>query len=121
MLDPACLAGSRISPKPACGPDDRSRRSLQILESLTAARFKVPVEGPHPDESFWLDQLEGQARMFGFPPAQHFVPDRWLQEGDTVQFGNVTRQLLDVDDLLDVPEGRVDLVQGFAHISHFKR
>lgn len=55
-----------------------------------ATRFKVPVEGPHPDESFWLDQLEGQARVFGFPPAENFVPDRWLQEGDTVQFGNVT-------------------------------
>ncbi len=27
---------------PACGPDDRRRRSLQIFESLTAARFSVP-------------------------------------------------------------------------------
>ena len=27
---------------PACGPDDSSRRSLQIFESLTAARFSVP-------------------------------------------------------------------------------
>ena len=26
--------------------------------------------------------------MFGFPPAQHFTPTRWLHDGDTVQIGN---------------------------------
>ena len=39
MLDPACRAGRLISPKPACGPDDSSRRSLQIFESLIALRL----------------------------------------------------------------------------------
>ncbi len=43
MIDePACTAGSVISPMPARGPDDRSRRSLQILESLTAMRLSTP-------------------------------------------------------------------------------
>jgi glyoxylase-like metal-dependent hydrolase (beta-lactamase superfamily II) len=28
--------------------------------------------------------------MFGFPPAQHFTPTRWLHDGDTVQIGNET-------------------------------
>ena len=28
--------------------------------------------------------------MFGFPPAQHFTPTRWLHDGDTVQAGNET-------------------------------
>ena len=36
MLEPACRAGSRSSPKPACGPEDSSRRSLQIFETFTA-------------------------------------------------------------------------------------
>ena len=32
-----------------------------------AERAGVPIEGPHPDESFWIDQLEQQGRMFGLP------------------------------------------------------
>lgn len=54
-----------------------------------AMEFGVPVEGPHRDETFWIDQLEAQARMFGFPPVQAFTPDRWLADGDTVRFGKV--------------------------------
>ena len=42
MLDPACTAGRLISLKPARGPDDSSRRSLQIFDSLTATRLSVP-------------------------------------------------------------------------------
>ena len=41
MLDPACRGGRLISPKPACGPDESSRRSLQIFESLMALRFSA--------------------------------------------------------------------------------
>jgi glyoxylase-like metal-dependent hydrolase (beta-lactamase superfamily II) len=52
-----------------------------------AARYGVPIEGPHRDESFWLDQLGAQARMFGFPEATPFTPDRWLVDGDTVSVG----------------------------------
>ena len=37
--EPAARSGRRISPSPARGPDDSSRRSLQILESLTARRL----------------------------------------------------------------------------------
>ncbi|MCY1540292.1 hypothetical protein D9M68_759230 [compost metagenome] len=43
MIDePACMAGSRISPKPARGPLDRRRRSLQIFESFTDMRLSAP-------------------------------------------------------------------------------
>lgn len=52
-----------------------------------AARLGVPVEGPHEDERFWLDQLGAQSRMFGFPPARPFTPDRWLVDGDVVDVG----------------------------------
>src|SRR3954463_7263840 len=35
MIDePACLGGNLMSPKPACGPLDSRRRSLQVLDSL---------------------------------------------------------------------------------------
>ena len=42
MLEPAWRAGSRSSPKPAWGPEDSSRRSLQILDTLTAILLSTP-------------------------------------------------------------------------------
>ena len=54
-----------------------------------AARTGVSIEGPHRDDAFWIDQLATQARMFGFPASQPFVPDRWLDDGDTVSVGEI--------------------------------
>jgi hydroxyacylglutathione hydrolase len=54
-----------------------------------ARRLGVPIEGPHRDDRFWLDGIPEQSRRFGFPPMQSFVPDRWLEQGDTVRFGAV--------------------------------
>ena len=51
------------------------------------ARRGLPVIGPHPDDQFLIDGLAEQARAFGFPPAGAFVPQRWLQGGDTVALG----------------------------------
>ena len=42
MLDPACTAGRVMSPYPAAGPEESSRRSLQILGSFTAIRLSMP-------------------------------------------------------------------------------
>ena len=39
--EPACTGGRRISLKPERGPDDSSRRSLQIFDSFTAMRFST--------------------------------------------------------------------------------
>jgi glyoxylase-like metal-dependent hydrolase (beta-lactamase superfamily II) len=48
----------------------------------------VPVEGPHEEDRFWIDQLPEQGARFGFPHLEAFTPDRWLAGGDTVRFGN---------------------------------
>src|SRR5215208_2273052 len=40
--DPGCMGGRLISPNPALGPDESSRRSLQIFDSLTAHRLRTP-------------------------------------------------------------------------------
>ncbi|MCK9516373.1 MAG: MBL fold metallo-hydrolase [Ottowia sp.] len=53
-----------------------------------ARRHDVPIIGPHPGDQFWIDGLAEQARMFGLPPAEAFVPTRWLHDGDTVQVGH---------------------------------
>lgn len=47
----------------------------------------LPVIGPHRGDQFWIDGLAQQSKMFGFPPAEVFTPDRWLEDGDTVQVG----------------------------------
>lgn len=60
----------------------------QVLEATNVA-----VEGPHREDQFWLDMLDQQAQMFGFPNPGQLTPDRWLVQGDTVSFGN---QILEV-------------------------
>jgi len=59
-----------------------------------ATRLSVPIEGPQREDKFWIEQLAAQSRAFGFPPAQAFTPDRWLEDGDTVSVGNETLQVL---------------------------
>lgn len=55
-----------------------------------AERLAVPVEGPQREDRFWIEGVAEQARMFNFPPARSFEPDRWLEDGDTVTFGGTT-------------------------------
>lgn len=57
-------------------------------------RLGVPVEGPHEDDRFWIEQLPAQASRFGLEHSRAFEPDRWLVEGDTVSFGRITLQVL---------------------------
>ncbi|HEY9032796.1 MAG TPA: MBL fold metallo-hydrolase [Pseudomonadales bacterium] len=59
-----------------------------------AASQQVPIEGPHRDDQYWLDGLEDYAAMMQFPPTRNFIPDRWLEQGDTVSVGEVTLQVL---------------------------
>jgi glyoxylase-like metal-dependent hydrolase (beta-lactamase superfamily II) len=47
----------------------------------------VPIEGPQREDRFWIEQLPSQGKMFGFPHLAAFEPDRWLEDGDTVTFG----------------------------------
>jgi len=58
-----------------------------------AERAGVPIEGPHPDESFWIDQLDQQGRMFGVAGARRFTPERWLHGGDEVTVGDLRLQV----------------------------
>jgi len=47
----------------------------------------VPIEGPHRDDLFWIQNIEESGRMYGMPDAQVFSPDRWLEDGDRVTLG----------------------------------
>jgi glyoxylase-like metal-dependent hydrolase (beta-lactamase superfamily II) len=55
-----------------------------------AERFGVPIEGPHPEDQFLIDELENQGKKYGLPDAKSFTPTRWLDDGDQVTVGNNT-------------------------------
>lgn len=63
-------------------------------EPLAALLGGVEIIGPHKADNFWLQGLEGQSQMFGFPLTEAFEPHQWLDEGDTVTFGNQTLAVL---------------------------
>jgi glyoxylase-like metal-dependent hydrolase (beta-lactamase superfamily II) len=55
--------------------------------AILAKKLGVPIEGPHEEDRFLLDDLPQQAARFGFARSESFTPDRWLQDGDTVTVG----------------------------------
>ncbi|MGB1092711.1 MAG: MBL fold metallo-hydrolase [Oceanobacter sp.] len=57
--------------------------------SELSKRLDLPVEGPHKGDDFWIQGLPQQSAMFGFPNVEIFTPDRWLEQGDKVQVGEV--------------------------------
>jgi glyoxylase-like metal-dependent hydrolase (beta-lactamase superfamily II) len=57
-------------------------------------QLEIPIEGPHREDAFWLDKLPEWCQMSGFPHAEAFTPDRWLEDGDTVEVGNQVLQVL---------------------------
>ncbi|MCP4472890.1 MAG: MBL fold metallo-hydrolase [Gammaproteobacteria bacterium] len=59
-----------------------------------AERLKLPIEGPQCGDKFWIDQLAEQASEFGFGESSAFEPDRWLEDGDTVEVGNDKLQVI---------------------------
>lgn len=54
----------------------------------------VPIEGPHEGDRFWIEGLPAATRQYGFPPAEVFEPNRWLQHGDAVTVGGETLEVL---------------------------
>lgn len=54
----------------------------------------VPVEGPHEADRFLLDRLPETGLMYGIEGVRAVTPDRWLNEGDTVQVGDVALDVL---------------------------
>ena len=56
--------------------------------SELAEILNIPIEGPHQDDQFWIDQLPIQAKRFGFNgDPKPFIPQKWLNSGDIVTVG----------------------------------
>ncbi len=56
---------------------------------ILAAELGVPIEGPHRDDQFWIDRLAEDGANYGVV-GQPFTPDRWLEDGDEVNVGELT-------------------------------
>jgi hydroxyacylglutathione hydrolase len=56
--------------------------------TLLARTLGVPIEGPHPDDTFLLERLGEDCRRYGFP-GEACTPNRWLADDDTVNVGDV--------------------------------
>ncbi len=59
-----------------------------------AKALKIPVEGPQREDTYWFESLEQQAMWLGMSRPESFMPDRWLEQGDTVQVGNLRFEVL---------------------------
>lgn len=52
-------------------------------------RTGVAVEGPHPEDQFWLDQIEDAARKYNVGGMRNVTPDRYFEDGEELEFEGV--------------------------------
>ena len=57
-------------------------------------KLGVKIEGPHLADKFLLDSLEEFAPQYGMMGARNVTPDRWLEEGQSVEVGGEPFELL---------------------------
>ncbi len=60
---------------------------------MLADELGLPIEGPHEDDRFWIDQLDDDGPRWGMV-AKSFTPTRWLKHGDTVSVGELTLDVI---------------------------
>jgi glyoxylase-like metal-dependent hydrolase (beta-lactamase superfamily II) len=56
---------------------------------ILADELRVPIEGPHEADRFWIARLEDDGRNYGIT-GKVFESDRWLVNGDTATVGELT-------------------------------
>lgn len=101
IWDPATMRGAVVDPG---GDVDRIQAAIEkqgvTVEKIVlthghidhvggaadlAAALEVPVEGPHVADQPLIDRVADQAVQFGVDGVKPVAPDRWMDEGDTVE------------------------------------
>jgi hydroxyacylglutathione hydrolase len=67
------------------GHIDHAGGAAELKEALG-----VPIEGPHPEDLFLLENLAQSGAQYGMTSARPVTPDRWLKEGDTVTVSDLS-------------------------------
>ena len=62
--------------------------------AVLSKQLNVPIDGPQQADRFWLESLPQQSKMFGLSNVATFEPDRWLEDGDQIEVGEVTFEVL---------------------------
>ena len=73
------------------GHIDHAGGAAKLAEALS-----IPVEGPYEADRFLLDRLAESGPKFGMADARPVTPGRWLKQGDTIEFGGITLDVLQV-------------------------
>jgi glyoxylase-like metal-dependent hydrolase (beta-lactamase superfamily II) len=53
-------------------------------------RTGCPVIGPHRDDQWLLDEIEAQGAKYGIADGKNVTPDRYLEDGDTLELAGET-------------------------------
>ncbi|MCP9628104.1 MBL fold metallo-hydrolase [Rhodopseudomonas palustris] len=56
--------------------------------------LKVQIIGPHRDDQFLLENVVNSGRSFGIGGVRDVTTDRWLDQGDSVEVGELTFHVL---------------------------
>jgi glyoxylase-like metal-dependent hydrolase (beta-lactamase superfamily II) len=71
------------------GHIDHAGGAAELKESLG-----VPIEGPHMADKFLLDMVAASGLRFDIYNARNVTPDRWLDDGDKVEVGELAFDVL---------------------------
>ncbi len=79
-------------------------------------KLSLPIIGPHEDDKPLLERIEIQAQTYGISGLQSVLPDRWLNDGDTVSFGEHHFEVLHCPGHAPGHVIYYNRVQAFAHV-----
>lgn len=71
------------------GHFDHVGGAMELAENLNA-----PIYGPHQDDAFLTAAVVSSAKMYDMDGGRDVTGNAWLDDGDTVTFGNVTLEVL---------------------------
>lgn len=71
------------------GHVDHAGGAAELRDAL-----KVPIDGPHADDLFLLEDLAATGARYGMAGVRAVIPDRWLKDGDKVSVAGLDFDIL---------------------------
>ena len=80
------------------------------------AALEIDIVGPHKDDLPLLQRIETQQQKYGITGLKNVEPDRWLEDGDKVSFGNHEFEVYHTPGHAPGHVIYVNRAQNFAHL-----